>query len=209
MGQKIVTDIHQIDYLKNGKLQYLFATHNQLQLVDRNGKIVEGFPKKLPKGVEADQLALVDYDNTKVYRFLVSDKNGKLCYSARVEFLPLGEFSKNGDYMEADNEREVKPKLSVAGVYSFNESATRTMGQLGDYLLNSESANIQYYGADLMFKYNGFSIESEFYNRESLRWPDSPMFRLTLNYRFGKMDMNLFKRKNMKGESEGMQGIQM
>jgi hypothetical protein len=50
---------------------------------------------------------------------------------------------------------------------------------------------------------------SEFYNKESLRWPDSPMFRVTFNYRFGKMDMNLFKRKNMKGESEGMQGIQM
>jgi ferric enterobactin receptor len=50
---------------------------------------------------------------------------------------------------------------------------------------------------------------SEFYNRESIRWPDSPMFRVTFNYKFGKMDMSLFKRKNMKGESEGMQGIQM
>ena len=32
---------------------------------------------------------------------------------------------------------------------------------------NSEMANIQYYGADFIFKFNGFSIESEFYNRTS------------------------------------------
>ncbi|MBK8623776.1 MAG: FmdC precursor [Saprospiraceae bacterium] len=98
---------------------------------------------------------------------IVSDKNGKLCYSARVEFLPFGDFSKKGDYTEADIEREIKPKLSIAGVYSFNEAATRTMGQLGDYLYNAEIANIQYYGVDLMFKYKGFSIESELYNRNS------------------------------------------
>jgi outer membrane receptor protein involved in Fe transport len=47
---------------------------------------------------------------------------------------------------------------------------------------------------------------SSLYLQESYRWPDSPMFRLTFGYRFGKMDMSLFKRKNMKGESEGMQG---
>jgi outer membrane receptor protein involved in Fe transport len=49
-------------------------------------------------------------------------------------------------------------------------------------------------------------ISSPLYLQESYRWPDSPMFRLTFSYRFGKMDMSLFKRKNMKGESEGMQG---
>jgi hypothetical protein len=32
------------------------------------------------------------------------------------------------------------------------------------------------------------------------------MVRMTFSYRFGKMDMSLFKRKNMKGEAEGMQG---
>jgi phosphate-selective porin OprO and OprP len=98
---------------------------------------------------------------------IISDKNGKLCYSARVEFLPFGEFSQKGDYIEADIEREKKPKLSIGAVYSYNEGSTRTMGQLGDYLYNSETANIQYYGADLSFKYKGFSIVSEFFNRNS------------------------------------------
>jgi hypothetical protein len=31
------------------------------------------------------------------------------------------------------------------------------------------------------------------------------MLRLNLNWRFGKFDVSLFKRKNIKGEQEGMQ----
>ncbi|MEY4571230.1 MAG: hypothetical protein RLZ10_423 [Bacteroidota bacterium] len=96
-----------------------------------------------------------------------SDKNGELCYSGRVEFLPFGEFAGNGDYIEASQEREQKPKLSIAGVYSFNSAASRTMGQLGEYLYNGQHANITYYGGDLMFKFKGFSMEMELYNRET------------------------------------------
>ncbi len=76
--QKIVTDIHQIDYFKNGKLQYLFATKNQIYVIDRNGENVEGYPKKLPGSMEAEQLVVVDYDNSKNYRFLISDTKGNL-----------------------------------------------------------------------------------------------------------------------------------
>jgi hypothetical protein len=32
------------------------------------------------------------------------------------------------------------------------------------------------------------------------------MIKLNFNYRFGKIDMSLFKRQNMKGQAEGMQG---
>jgi len=48
--------------------------------------------------------------------------------------------------------------------------------------------------------------ESSFYTQFSHRLADVPMFRLNFAYRFGKMDMSLFKRKNMKGEAEGAQG---
>ncbi len=96
-----------------------------------------------------------------------SDKNGELCYSGRTEFYPFGEFTNNGDYIESDQEREKKPKLAIAGAYSYNSANNRTMGQLGDYLYNNVHANIKYYGADLIFKYKGFSFESEVYNRES------------------------------------------
>jgi len=98
---------------------------------------------------------------------IISNKNGRLSYSTRIELLPLGECSKNGDYIEADMEREQKPKLSIAYVYNYNNAASRTMGQLGEFLYDSETANIQYYGVDLLFKYKGFSLISELYNRNS------------------------------------------
>jgi phosphate-selective porin OprO and OprP len=100
---------------------------------------------------------------------IISDKNGKLCYSTRWEFLPFGEFTNGGDYIEADNDREATPKIAIAGVYSYNDATSRTMGQLGDYLYNSQIAYVNYYGGDLLFKYKGFSFESEYYTRNSNR----------------------------------------
>lgn len=47
---------------------------------------------------------------------------------------------------------------------------------------------------------------SEYFVLNSYRMMDSPMFRLNFSWRFGQMDMSLFKRKNMKGEMEGSQG---
>ena len=48
--------------------------------------------------------------------------------------------------------------------------------------------------------------ESAYYIQTNHRMNDVPQMRLTFSFRFGQMDMSLFKRKNMKGESEGSQG---
>lgn len=96
-----------------------------------------------------------------------SSQNGKLSFASRVEFLPFGEFTSGGDYVESDVEREKKPKLSLAAVYSLNDNATRSMGQLGEYLFNGTQTDINYWGADLLYKHKGFSLQSEFYNRKS------------------------------------------
>ncbi|MEQ1588348.1 MAG: hypothetical protein ABL895_20860 [Cyclobacteriaceae bacterium] len=61
---------HQIDYFKNGKLQYLITTPNSLYLIDRLGRDVKGFPKKLP--FDARSSEVVDYDKSKNYRYLLS-----------------------------------------------------------------------------------------------------------------------------------------
>lgn len=53
---------------------------------------------------------------------------------------------------------------------------------------------------------------SPFFTQDVHRMPDVPMVRLNLSWKFGQMDLSLFKRKNMKAEGEGpqnaMQGIQ-
>ena len=44
------------------------------------------------------------------------------------------------------------------------------------------------------------------FNQEVIRRRDPQFFRLQFNYRFGKFDVALFKRKNLKGEMESIQG---
>lgn len=54
-------------------------------------------------------------------------------------------------------------------------------------------------------RYDQYS-ESAFFIQNSHRLNDVPMMRLNFSFRFGQMDMSLFKRKNTKGEMEGTQG---
>jgi outer membrane receptor protein involved in Fe transport len=52
---------------------------------------------------------------------------------------------------------------------------------------------------------NVFS-ESSFFQQNVFRRRDPQVVRVNFNWRFGKFDASLFKRKNLKGEREGMQG---
>lgn len=78
LGAPIISDVYQVDFYNNGKLQYLFASDSALHLVDRTGEPVAGYPLYLPPGVQVQYLSLIDYDNSKKYRFLVSDTGGGL-----------------------------------------------------------------------------------------------------------------------------------
>lgn len=91
--------------------------------------------------------------------------NPGLAYTGRVELLPLGVFTDGGDYFEGDVAREPKPKLSIAGAYQFNDLAVRTGGQLGKDLMASRSFNV--YMADMVFKYQGFALSSEYIRRDT------------------------------------------
>ncbi|WKN29796.1 DUF3352 domain-containing protein [Porifericola rhodea] len=74
----IIGEVYQVDYFKNGKLQYLFATDSAIHLIDRTGSYVSGYPSYMPEGVKVKHLSLIDYDNSKNYRFLISDTEGRL-----------------------------------------------------------------------------------------------------------------------------------
>jgi hypothetical protein len=83
IGQKvldspIVSEIYQVDAFKNGELQFLFATENQLHLIDRKGVLLTGFPVSLPDSAQLQTLSVVDYDKSKDYRFVLSDKQGNI-----------------------------------------------------------------------------------------------------------------------------------
>ncbi len=88
-------------------------------------------------------------------------------YTGRLELLPFGEFK---DYREADLERNQTPKLAVGLTYDYNDDAVKTRSNMGDYMRTANgfhNTDIQTIFADLMFKYRGFSVLSEFAYRDA------------------------------------------
>lgn len=106
LKQPISTSIHQIDFYKNKKLQYLFATKDQLHLLDRNGDYVENYPINLNGGVEVQFLSVIDYDNSKRYRFMIVDKSGDLYL-----------YDKNGKNLEGWTPRTLDESLAIPGFH--------------------------------------------------------------------------------------------
>lgn len=78
IGEPIRTKIHQIDYFKNRKLQYVFATDKHLFLVDRLGNMVRGFPKTISFDNPVQFLCVIDFDHNRNYRYLVGDDKSNM-----------------------------------------------------------------------------------------------------------------------------------
>ena len=77
LKEKPISDVFEVDYYKNGKIQYLFNTPNYLYMIDLTGIFVKGFPIQLNSEASAG-LALIDYNNDKDYRVLIPGKNGQV-----------------------------------------------------------------------------------------------------------------------------------
>ena len=98
-------------------------------------------------------------------RNVTIDNIGGFDYTGRLEILPLGEFSKKGDYVSSDLYREASPKLAFGITYDFNNGSARQTSTgkfltdtLGGYL----NHDLQTLMVDAVFKYQGFSLMSEF-----------------------------------------------
>lgn len=98
-------------------------------------------------------------------RNVIPSGDGGFAYTGRVELLPLGRFSGNGDFSEGDLEREPAPKLSVAGGYSFNHKASRTLGQRGSPLYQSRDIKSRF--LDAVIKYRGWAALGEYSDRNA------------------------------------------
>lgn len=97
----IISEVFQIDYLKNNKLQYLFNTENKIYLIDRNGDFVEKYPIELPEKASCG-LSLFDYDLNKDYRILLPLQNKKIL-----------NFRANGMPLDGWSFRESEEKISI------------------------------------------------------------------------------------------------
>ena len=72
---------------------------------------------------------------------------------------------------------------------------------------NAASLTLQFSDIFRTKKYDTHS-ESAFFVQDNSRRRDPQVVRLNFNWRFGKLDAALFKRKNMKGDNESMQNMQ-
>ncbi len=73
----VLSEIHQIDYFKNGRFQYLFNTAGKIYLIDRNGNNVQGFPITLASPA-TNGISVFDYDKNRNYRYFVACDDRKI-----------------------------------------------------------------------------------------------------------------------------------
>ena len=99
-------------------------------------------------------------------RGIITQNIGGYSYTARIEYLPMGEFTNKGDYFGSDLEREPSGKLSIGATYDYNDGAGRSRGQLGDFMIDENGVqytnDLQAILIDIMYKNNGFSLMSEY-----------------------------------------------
>lgn len=93
-------EVYQVDFYKNGKLQYFFAAEGKLHIIDRLGNYVPPFPVEI-KARDIEYVSLVDYDHSKNYRFLITERSGRIWM-----------YDKQGVNLEGWNPNNVEGPLS-------------------------------------------------------------------------------------------------
>ncbi len=73
----VMGNVYQIDYYRNGKLQYFLNTRDRLYLIDRNGNPVARFPLNL-KSPATVGVSVFDYDRNRDYRYFVACEDRKV-----------------------------------------------------------------------------------------------------------------------------------
>lgn len=78
-----ISDIHQVDYYTNNKIQYLFNTSDYFYLIDKNGNHVANYPLKINPSA-TNGLSLFDYTHHNNYRLLLAQSDKRI-YNYTIE----------------------------------------------------------------------------------------------------------------------------
>ncbi|QQS49802.1 MAG: DUF3352 domain-containing protein [Bacteroidota bacterium] len=93
LNEKINSEIVQIDFYKNKKLQIVFSTENYLHIIDRNGNYLEKYPVKLREKATAG-VSVFDYEGSKEYRFFIPCADRKIyAYTKEGTLIPGWKFN--------------------------------------------------------------------------------------------------------------------
>jgi hypothetical protein len=75
----VLSDIHVIDFNKNGDYQLVFNTKEKLFIIDKKGNNIENFPVHFRVNA-TNGVSVFDYENTRNYRFFVASED-RLIYA--------------------------------------------------------------------------------------------------------------------------------
>ncbi|CAN5444453.1 hypothetical protein BH10BAC1_BH10BAC1_05220 [soil metagenome] len=97
LPEKIMSDVFQIDVLKNDKLQMIFNTRSSIYMFDRNGNLMDGFPIKL-RSPATNAISVVDYEKNRDYRIFIATENKRIvCYNANGDQITGFAFDKTDE----------------------------------------------------------------------------------------------------------------
>lgn len=116
-----LSDIYQIDYFKNGKIQYLFNTSDYIYLIDKIGRNVTGYPKKLHSKA-TNGIVVLDYLKNRDYRLLIAQADKR-----------IHNYSKSGKEIKGWNQ----PRTQNIVI----EPVTRLVANKKDYIIISDIEN--------------------------------------------------------------------
>ncbi|MCX6257564.1 MAG: hypothetical protein NTW49_06690 [Bacteroidia bacterium] len=155
LSEPLMSDIYQIDYSGNGKLQYLFSTRKAIYLIDHNGNDVGRYPVKLSSPA-TNGLALFDYDKNKDYRMFIACEDKKIyAFTKEGKSLDGWEFTKtenkvttelqffrvsNKDYIVFADKHKVY-MLDRKGKQRVNVNASFTKSARNNFILDNNVFN--------------------------------------------------------------------
>jgi hypothetical protein len=181
LSEKIMSDVTQIDMLKNGKLQMIFNTRSEIHALDRNGNEMSGFPVKLKSNATAP-ISIMDYDNNRNYRIFVSCESKKiLCYEISGKELKGFMFDKTKSvvrlplqYFKVNNKEHLCAVDEEGRIYLFNrkgeakEKITERLTNAHDFFVEvgRDEKNTYIIGADSIGNVMKMNLKNEKENFE-------------------------------------------
>ena len=154
----------------------LFMNSNTLQLVERSrltsafatirefGLFVENTARLSNQAYLRSYFTLTNGDGPNV----IGRDRGGLKYGGRIDFLPFGLFSSQGQFNQVDIIRERTPKLVIGTTYSYAQGVSSRSGRESGAILYLDAQNQELlpdyakFGVDFLFKYRGFSALGEY-----------------------------------------------
>lgn len=146
LNDQVISDVYEIDYYANGKIQYLFNSKQYLYAIDLRGNWLTGYPKKLPHGA-VNSIAVFDDKQNKNYQIVFVDtKNIVQSYTKEAkpqnkwEYPTLPEnTSQKAQFHSRGNEKYIILPMDNGNVLMTNQNGAFRMKIEKSFINNTNS----------------------------------------------------------------------